>query len=305
MAIKLGHNLLKVMTHIKCRGKFYPRTDNAVIRTAVPDDKVPWNIEWPEYNPVTYTAPHLLGTGDQLPSWADPEDMAGVCPKWNSPDGNVNRKSHIGDYEVHNNKPRNPCGRTGVQGRGCLGRWGPNHAADPIVTRWKTEKDESGSSKMVTHPKTSMPILQFVAIKRKDCGEWAIPGGMVDPGEDSTSTLLREFLEEALNIEETSVAEERHSIVNQVSRFFRDIAIRQLIHSGYVDDPRNTDNAWMETMAVNFHQPSEIADSCLPSLNAGSDAAEAVWVDICSSNSLYASHSDFLKAVTMLRGAHW
>lgn len=29
----------------------------------------------------------------------------------------------------------NPLGRTGLQGRGCLGRWGPNHAGDPIVTR--------------------------------------------------------------------------------------------------------------------------------------------------------------------------
>lgn len=29
----------------------------------------------------------------------------------------------------------NPMGRTGVVGRGLLGRFGPNHAADPIVTR--------------------------------------------------------------------------------------------------------------------------------------------------------------------------
>ena len=30
---------------------------------------------------------------------------------------------------------RNPVGRTGMIGRGLLGRWGPNHAADPVVTR--------------------------------------------------------------------------------------------------------------------------------------------------------------------------
>lgn len=30
---------------------------------------------------------------------------------------------------------RNPAGRTGITGRGLLGRFGPNHAADPIVTR--------------------------------------------------------------------------------------------------------------------------------------------------------------------------
>jgi len=31
--------------------------------------------------------------------------------------------------------PQNPCGRTGITGRGQLGKWGVNHAADPIVTR--------------------------------------------------------------------------------------------------------------------------------------------------------------------------
>lgn len=25
------------------------------------------------------------------------------------------------------------------------------------------------------------------------------------------------------------------------------------VYRGYVDDPRNTDNAWMETEAVNYH----------------------------------------------------
>ena len=28
-----------------------------------------------------------------------------------------------------------------------------------------------------------MQVLEFVAIQRKDTGAWAIPGGMVDPGE--------------------------------------------------------------------------------------------------------------------------
>ena len=29
-------------------------------------------------------------------------------------------------------------GRTGMTGRGLLGRFGPNHAADPIVTRYES-----------------------------------------------------------------------------------------------------------------------------------------------------------------------
>lgn len=37
--------------------------------------------------------------------------------------------------------PRNPMGRTGMSGRGLLGRFGPNHAADPIVTRYLRLED--------------------------------------------------------------------------------------------------------------------------------------------------------------------
>lgn len=58
-------------------------------------------------------------------------------PKWNQLDGKINRKSHMGDYAVINGRPLNPQGRTGLNGRGILGKWGPNHAADPIVSRWK------------------------------------------------------------------------------------------------------------------------------------------------------------------------
>ena len=31
------------------------------------------------------------------------------------------------------------------------------------------------------------------------------------------------------------------------------------VYKGYVDDPRNTDNSWMETVAMNFHD--EAGDS--------------------------------------------
>lgn len=42
----------------------------------------------------------------------------------------------MGVYEVRDGLPINPMGRTGLMGRGQLGRWGPNHAGDPIVTRY-------------------------------------------------------------------------------------------------------------------------------------------------------------------------
>ena len=48
---------------------------------------------------------------------------------------NIDRRSHEGLYKVIDHLPYNPKGRTGLMGRGKLGRWGPNHACDPVVTR--------------------------------------------------------------------------------------------------------------------------------------------------------------------------
>lgn len=72
-------------------------------------------------------------------------------PKWNSLDGKISRQSHMEDYQIVNGYPQNPIGRTGIRGRGILGRWGPNHAADPVVTRWK--KHSSGELEYDTHNK--------------------------------------------------------------------------------------------------------------------------------------------------------
>ena len=62
--------------------------------------------------------------------------LSEFSPKWNTIDGKVNRQSHESEYQQDKaGRPLNIRGRTGLQGRGILGRWGPNHAADPVVTR--------------------------------------------------------------------------------------------------------------------------------------------------------------------------
>lgn len=79
-------------------------------------------------------------------------DEANFKPKWNSIDGNVNRESYTSSYDVQNGYPLNPVGRTGMSGRGVLGRWGPNHAADPVVTRWKHNKTDVQIKYLLTLP---------------------------------------------------------------------------------------------------------------------------------------------------------
>ncbi|XP_037990518.1 ADP-ribose pyrophosphatase, mitochondrial isoform X1 [Motacilla alba alba] len=278
--------------HRKALSSPYPGSH--IERSQVPEDKVGWLTEWEDYNPVEYTAKSVLAG----PSWADPQiNSEGFSPKFNERDGEVERKSLNGLYVVENGRPRNPVGRTGLTGRGLLGRWGPNHAADPIVTRWKRD----GSGNKVAHPVSGKNILQFVAIKRRDCGEWAIPGGMVDPGEKIAATLKREFEEETLNSLQKS-PEEKAKLEKQLQKLFSQEHF--VVYRGYVDDPRNTDNAWMETEAVNYHDETGETMDNLP-LEAGDDAGAVKWVDISEKLELYASHSCFIKLVTEKRGAHW
>lgn len=53
--------------HVKSRCPQYPGSQ--VKRFPVPDDKVDWSQDWPQYNPVSYTDPSVV----KKPAWADPE----------------------------------------------------------------------------------------------------------------------------------------------------------------------------------------------------------------------------------------
>ncbi|CAG0907534.1 unnamed protein product, partial [Cyprideis torosa] len=247
--------------HVKCRhGNF----GGMVVRLEIPDDRVSWSVPWPDYNPPFYTDASLLAS--LSPGSPDPE-IGGPIARFafNVVDGAIDRRSLMGRYTVEDGYPINPMGRTGLRGRGTLFRWGPNHAADPIVTRWKRQAndeadvkasdqdDESDSSKVI-HPESQLPILEFVAIQREDTKEWALPGGFVQLDEIVTSTLSRRFYQEAVKMskqeEEDHDIDDEYRIRSQIVIFF---SRGKEVYRGYVDDPRNTDNAWIETVAYSFH----------------------------------------------------
>lgn len=212
-------------------------------------DRHPVNIgtSWREVDRQKYQPPYFVSKQVlENPVWADFEDHKKV------------KRNIFLSYEGliqadFFGRPLNPRGPTGIEGRGVLGGWGANFAADPIVTRIN-----------------SQGFLELIVIKRKDCGMWALPGGMVDKGERVTATLRRELGEEA--------------------SAYLDFEKASLIYQGYVDDPRNTDNAWMETDAYHLHLTNEEASGVL--LKANDDAKEAKWMT-CNSdaiNNLYANH---------------
>lgn len=222
-------------------------------RYPVPDDKTHWDVPFEEYKPPYYVAEVVL-KNDRTKNekgWADPENHSLISKDLLSYEGPIT----FDDEGL----PLNPRGRTGIRGRGLLGKWGANFAADPIITR--------------VNPDTNR--LEVLVIRRKDNGQTALPGGMVDRGEVVTKTLRREFREEAGADIDFEDAEK--------------------VYSGYVDDPRNTDNAWMETTACHKHLEGEAAKI---SFSAGDDATEVHWMEVTTEKieGMYASHSRLVRS---------
>ena len=244
----------------------------------------------PGRSPHTKPGPNLLATPERraIDRAADPANPAIDWSTRESFEGAIR-------FTAGGSAPTNPRGRTGMHGRGLLGKWGPNHAADPIVTRFDPSRPDR---------------LQVVAIKRKDTGDWALPGGMVDSGEMVSLTVKREFEEEAGNLADypeqqalfkkpgpdpdpppssspdpataptlnpSSCASPSPALAPTQAQFR--VSLEALfergkeIYRGYVDDPRNTDNAWMETIAFHFHCTDALARR-LP-LRAGEHASAA------------------------------
>ena len=256
--------------HVKARGQhpLYP------VRAIVADHQVSWTASWAEYTPVEYTAEKVLAndaTVNPGGGWADPPDPSVLEPHaW------AERGSHESPLLFNAKRfPMNPRGRSGMGGRGLLGKWGPNFAADPIVTRWHASLG-------------APPRLQVVVIERRDTGEWALPGGMVDAAETVSAAVRREFEEEAGNLEDVVAQATFRRLTDEL------FSSGVVVYEGYVDDPRNTDHAWMETTAVHLHC-SDALGGALP-LNAGDDAKAVRWVDVGGPEhaTLYADHKDWV-----------
>ena len=113
---------------------------------------------------------------------------------------------------------------------------------------------------------------------------------MVNAGEKVTQTVRREFMEEAGNLADEQRRQQHKQMVENL------FAGGRVVYEGYVDEPRNTDHAWLETTVFHFHC-SAVVGRLLP-LNAGDDATAVRWLDIGPDNpQLYPPHRGWVSKV--------
>jgi len=123
----------------------------------------------------------------------------------------------------------------GVLNRGFYYNWGPNYTADTVVVN---EVDQT-----------------ILLIRRKDTGQWALPGGFIDGREESETAARREV------VEETGV-------------MLPESVVLKPTYQGPVGDPRSTIHAWAETSC--FLAVVSESYEC----KGADDALEAAWVPI-------------------------
>lgn len=226
-----------------------------------------WEREFSDSHPPFYEAASVIANDRTVKpgGWADAAHVTrGDFLRWKAEGKFFSYEGEV-RLDPESGRPLNPWGRTGICGRGLLGKWGANQAADALLTR---ENEQTGE-------------LEVLLIKR-GCGSWAIPGGMLDDGEDGLAAMIRELEEEAgVTI---------------------DGARARLVYQGTGDGPRTTDNAWIETSLYHFHLSAEESRTIAPP-TAGSDARDVAWVPVSARmyETLYANHGDLLSmALTQL-----
>lgn len=286
----LKHEAHEKVTHVHSRHSPYPKSNQQ--RYPVPDFLVDWQESFPGYDPPLYTAQEV----EAMPAWADPDILdpndATTAIFFNFEDQGINRRSHTGLIDVVNRLPRNPMGRTGIAGRGLFGRWGPNHAVHVVVTRWKIGEDGQVLRKQEKN------VLEFVANKNLDSLEWELPGELLEAGDSALCTLKKIFTNKILASVKSDIKEGKENLDKCIDTIVQNAAE---VYRGYVDDVKNTDNAWLETTAMHFHDNKR---EMLGDVEF-EDESSICWQEVSSHTNIHDSHVHVLSRVAALGMANF
>jgi ADP-ribose pyrophosphatase len=308
----------------------YPHTSIRRGAVAVPK----WHTICPAYAPVEYTDASVANCDPDILSTTFQEVLMFNLVDNHS---NVDRRSHLGTYKVLQGVPRNPIERTGITGRGSLTLWGPNHRADPVVTRW--QRDQAAGT-VVT--KDGCPVLEVLLVSSPETHVFSLPTGAVNTG-----ALLPEMLTHVFgaacttsNLNEgtrrrTTTARSYDSTFTERVRIFNDkdakpiaahatkshclgsetvpATIKDLFSSGkclfkgYEQSLFNTDNAWIETSIVNYHDNGTAFETHSIGLSEAYTklGGQLCWMPVDEALNLNAKHREVIVQVVEERGAHF
>ncbi len=183
------------------------------------------------------------------------------------------------------------------------------------MTRWKQAKNRPI---YIDRRK----LLEFIAVRDRVTNTSIIPGDKILGDESKFSVVCRTFME--IVFEEGDVEKGYNFQLEDMTKFFCSFATKSLInfaavsppytdvfhdfgfvptmiYSGYIDDPRNTDNAWIEAEIWNFHyDKQDFFDSKIKN-------PESKWREV-SSNIRIASNeiiSDALKEISEIHNGFY
>lgn len=212
--------------HLKIRGE---RPTSYPLRQRISIDLVSWKLKCPEYSPPYHVDPSVLANdATKIPDgWADPEDLA-----------QVERKS-LGNIKWDDaGHPLHPRGRTGIAGRGLLGRWGVNPAVNAVIFRIDSDNKS----------------IELLLGKHEEGRFLWLPKGFVPRGITSDMAVG-----EIIKREFGWLPESDHG---------------EIIFEGFSYDPRQTDNAWIEISTFLFCYPF---DSAPIDFNSDREFEEIEW----------------------------
>ncbi|CAF1181547.1 unnamed protein product [Adineta steineri] len=254
----------KQRIHHRARLNPYPMFKN-IFRTQLNDIQVPWSYEWPQYKPIIFTAEEVYNNPD-----ADPDLLkspSSISLHFNTIDGTIDRRSVYHHYHInkYNGLPLNPIGRTGIQGRGILLRWGPNIYHYIIICRWK--RDIQG--RIILHPSNGKKILEILLEIQTDgyeTNDFILTGGLHVLGYRFPPQLqdrLKRFIIHAGVIfnNEKKIS----SSLIGLNHLFEQTPIPW--KGAYFDDTRNTDNAWIELSIEYLLDYDHQLTTCIPCLH--------------------------------------
>ena len=266
--------------------------NKAIKRTYIDIYPSEWSTPLHDYLPMEYTDITVLALDTEAVNAVD------VKEEFNKLVNGRNRISHTGIYNLDeiSCRPLNPKGRSGIAGRGSLQYWGPNHYSVVILTRWKRSLHQA------VFERDSKPMIECLCMFDTEKDAWILPGKNVSLTSSAAVETRIVFHDTLVRILEESG---RPTGLPPLLETLKNQGLT--IAEGFIHDERNTDHAWVEMTAVNFHDDD--GHHGLSHLNVNTDSVRNSfnlhWITAHARTNIDTGQRFLLENVVLSRNAYW